>query len=103
MESSEVMGGSTATANARVGWRTRFVWFHASASLVMIMTALSGCASLTVEKALGPDPQLYPPVVEAYEWAARRGDELVVVYRVWGGHPRRHEMRWTAIDLATAG
>jgi hypothetical protein len=43
------------------------------------------------------------PVVEAYEWPGRRGDELVVAYRVWGGHPRRHEPRWPAIDLGTAG
>jgi hypothetical protein len=50
-----------------------------------------------MEKALGPNPQLYPPVVEAYEWAGQRGDELVIVYRVWGGHPRRHETRWAAI------
>ena len=33
------------------------------------------------------------------EWAGRRGEELVVVYRVWGGHPRRHETRWTALAL----
>ena len=68
----------------------------------MIASALSGCAGYAVTKALGPNPQLYPPVVEAYEWAGRRGDELVVVYRVWGGHPRRHETRWTAIDLRSA-
>ena len=30
------------------------------------------------------------------------GDELIVVYRIWGGHPRRHETRWTAIDLRSA-
>jgi hypothetical protein len=71
--------------------------------LVLAVSALSGCASSMVGHALGPDPQLSPPVVEAYEWAGRRGDELVVVYRVWGGHPRRHETRWTAIDLGTAG
>ena len=69
----------------------------------MIATALSGCASLALEQAIGHDPRGYPPVVEAYEWAGRRGDELIVVYRVWGGHPRRHETRWTAIDLRTAG
>jgi hypothetical protein len=69
----------------------------------MLATALSGCTSHMMTKALGPDPSLYPPVAEGYEWAGRRGDELIVVYRVWGGHPRRHETRWTAIDLGTAG
>jgi hypothetical protein len=82
----------------------RRAWFGvtcASATLMMLATALSGCASLALQKALGPDPRMNPPVVERYEWAGRRGDELVVVYRVWGGHPRRHETRWTAIDLRT--
>jgi hypothetical protein len=69
----------------------------------MVTTAVSGCTSLAVEKAIGRDPRSYPPVVQRYEWAGRRGDELVVAYRVWGGHPRRHETRWTTIDLRTAG
>jgi hypothetical protein len=73
-----------------------------SATLMMLAGALSGCASLALQKAIGPDPRTNPPVVDRYEWAGRRGDELIVVYRVWGGHPRRHETRWTAIDLRTA-
>jgi hypothetical protein len=69
----------------------------------VVAPALSGCASLALEQAIGHDPRQYPPVVEIYEWAGRREDELVVVYRVWGGPPRRHETRWTALDLGTAG
>ncbi|MGH7321610.1 MAG: hypothetical protein ACRELA_18585 [Candidatus Rokuibacteriota bacterium] len=83
--------------------RTWLIWAHASASLVVIASALSGCASAgRRESALGPDPRLSPPVVERYEWAGRRGDELVVVYRVWGGHPRRRETRWTAFPIQPA-
>ena len=75
-------GGLKPEASSRAVWRTRLGWIHASASLALVATALSGCASLMMEKALGPNPQLYPPVVEAYEWAGRRGDELIVAYRV---------------------
>jgi hypothetical protein len=103
MDTRGQTGGSKPDASSRAVWRPRLGWVHATASLVMLASALPGCASYVVTKALGPDPQLYPPVVEAYEWAGGRGDELVVVYRVWGGHPRRHETRWTAIDLGTAG
>jgi len=102
MDAKGRTGGSKPEASSRAVWRTRLGWVHATASLAMLASALSGCASYAVTKALGPNPQLYPPVVEAYEWAGRRGDELIVVYRVWGGHPRRHETRWTALDLRSA-
>ena len=102
MDTSERTGGSKAQASSRTGWRTRLGWAHAGASLAVVASVLSDCASHVMTKVLGPDPSLYPPVVERYEWAGRRGDELVVVYRVWGGHPRRYETRWTVIDLRTA-
>ena len=90
---------SSAALKRRAAWRTLRLWTHAGVSLAVVVMALSGCASQALEQAIGHDPQLYPPVVEVYEWAGRRGDELIVVYRVWGGHPRRHETRWTAVDL----
>jgi hypothetical protein len=67
--------------------------------LTPIATALSGCASMLVHATLGPDPRESPPAVVGYEWAGRRGDDLLVVYEAWGGRPRRVETRWTAIDL----
>ena len=103
MEMNEPTRASTATGHATGGRRIRCGWASAVASVLLAPSTLACCASAMVGHALDHDPQLYPPVVEIYEWAGRRGDELVVVYRVWGGHPRRHETRWTAIDLRTAG
>jgi hypothetical protein len=68
--------------------------------LALLASGLSGCASLYVGAALGPAP--YPPTVTGYEWAGRRGDELIVVYDAWSGRPRRVETRWTALDLRAA-
>ena len=90
-------GGSKPEASSRAVWRIRLGWVHATASLAMIASALSGCASHLVEHAIGRDPRLYPPVVDRYEWTGRRGDELVVVYRVWGGHPLARAGRVTRL------
>jgi hypothetical protein len=67
--------------------------------LLLIAGALSGCASLATQAALGPAPRADLPQVVDYEWAGRRSDELIVVYEVWAARPARVETRWVVIDL----
>jgi hypothetical protein len=60
--------------------------------------ALSGCAAtMVVQSGLGPPHTGMPEEVLGYDWAGRRGDEVVVAYTV--RVDRAEEPRWLVIDL----
>jgi hypothetical protein len=64
--------------------------------------ALSGCAAtMVVQSGLGPPHTGTPQEVLRYDWAGRRGDEVVVAYTVQAD--RAEEPRWVALDLRQLG
>jgi hypothetical protein len=64
--------------------------------------ALSGCAAtMAVQSGLGPLHTGMPEEVLRYDWAGRRGDEVVVAYTVQAD--RAEEPRWVALDLRQFG
>ena len=76
-------------------------WLVSLAGLLAVTIAdgaLSGCAAtMAVQSGLGPPHTGMPEEVLGYDWAGRRGDEVVVAYMV--RVDRAEEPRWLVIDL----
>jgi hypothetical protein len=71
-------------------------------ALTMAGGALSGCAAtMVVQSGLGPPATGMPEGVLRYDWAGRRGDEVVVAYTVQAGPVE--QPRWVVLDLRQHG
>jgi hypothetical protein len=82
--------------------RARLVSIGCLVAVTLAGGALSGCAAtMVVQSGLGPPHTGMPEEVLRYEWAGRRGDEVVVAYTVQAD--RAEQPRWVALDLRQFG
>jgi hypothetical protein len=77
--------------------RVGLAWVTGLVTAIVAAGALSGCATMLVDSSLGPPETGMPEAVLRYDWAGRRGDEVVVAYTVRAD--RAEEKRWVAVDL----
>jgi hypothetical protein len=77
--------------------RARLVSMACLVAVTLAGGALSGCATMMLELKLPAPPTGMPEEVLRYDWAGRRGDEVVVAYTVRAD--RAEEPRWVVIDL----
>lgn len=82
--------------------RFRLVSIACLVAVTLAGAALSGCAAtMAVQSGLGPPHTGTPEEVLRYDWAGRRGDEVVVAYTVQAGPVE--QLRWVALDLRQLG
>jgi hypothetical protein len=82
--------------------RARLVSIACLVAAVLAGGALSGCATtMAVQSRLGPPDTGMPEEVLRYDWAGRRGNEVVVAYTV--RVDRTEEPRWVVLDVHQLG
>jgi hypothetical protein len=82
--------------------RARFVSIGCLVAVALAGGALSGCAAtMMAQSGLGSPHTGTPEEVLHYDWADRRGDEVVVAYTVQAD--RAEQPRWVVLDLRQLG
>ena len=81
--------------------RARLVSIACLIAVALAGGALSGCATMMLELKLPSPPTGMPEEMLRYDWAGRRGDEVVVAYTVRAD--RTEDPRWVVLDLRQLG
>jgi hypothetical protein len=85
----------------RLRERARLVSIACLVAVTLASGALSGCATIMLDLKLPSPPTGMPEAVLRYDWAGRRGDEVVVAYTVRAD--RAEEPRWVLLELRQLG